>query len=210
VKVYKRIWVLYLIGVTPGRWNWTLWNASFYVFPTSTHLLSWIIKSMIFNSRGVALSNSKLSWNNHCSIITAKATRVLNIICRNLFGSSKEYKHGVFSALMLPILEYACKVWNLHTQKNIKQLQAIEHRGARWICGARYHRLNFRWSPPSVQCCVTLNWLLLSVRRKFFTILTVHDILHYCICLDFNNYFTISSIPTHSHSLSLFIVSRHL
>ena len=148
--------------------------------------------------------NSTLSWNTHCSIITAKATRVLNIIHHNLFGCSKESKHRAFSALMLPILEYACQVWNPHTQKNIKQLQAIEHRGARWICGARYDRLNFRWSPPSADCCVTLNWLPLSVRRKFFTILTVHDILHSHICLDFNNYFTISSIPTRSHSLSLY------
>ena len=42
-----------------------------------------------------------------CAHVAAKATRVLNMLCRHLFGCSLETKCCAFSALVLPILEYA-------------------------------------------------------------------------------------------------------
>lgn len=152
---------------------------------------------------GVHIS-STLSWNDHCSAIAAKATRVLNFLRRAMFGCTKDSKYKSFRAFVLPILEYACQAWNPHTGKCIKQLETIQCRGARWVCGARYNPSTFTWTPSSSQCCTILKWPSLSDRRKFRIIQTVHDILHQRSCIGFNTYFNISSICTRSHSLSLF------
>ena len=91
-----------------------------------------------------------------------------------------------------------------HTQKCIKQLESIQYRGARWICGARFNSSNFSWTPSSSQCCTILKWPSLADRCKFCIIQTVHDILHKRSCIEFGRYFTVSSTCTRSHSLSLF------
>ena len=148
--------------------------------------------------------NSTLSWNDHCSTIAAKATRILNFLRRTMYSCSKDSKHKCFRAFVLPILEYACQVWNPHTQKCIKQLETIQCRGAKWVCGAQYNPSNFTWTPSSSQCCTILKWPPLADRRKFRIIQTVHDIVHQHSCIDFNRYFTVLSTCTRSHCLSLF------
>ena len=69
--------------------------------------------------------NSKLSWNDNCSIIAAKATRVLNFLRRTMFSCSRDSKYRSFRSFVLPTLEYACQAWNPHTQKCIRQLESI-------------------------------------------------------------------------------------
>ena len=136
---------------------------------------------------------SNLSWSQH--IVLMLLLR-LNMLHQHLFGCSLESKRRAFSALVLPILENACTVWNPHTQQNIKLLQAVQTCGARWVCSARYDPLIFHWSPPSSQCCINLHWPSLQVRHKFLTILAVYDSFHHQNCLKFNNYFTVSSTCT--------------
>ena len=85
---------------------------------------------------------SKLSWNDQCFANTTKATRVLNIIRRNLFGCSVSTKSRAFRVLVLSILEYAAQVWNPHT-KNIDKLEAIKLHDACWVCGSQYNRSTF-------------------------------------------------------------------
>ena len=148
--------------------------------------------------------NSTLSWNDHCSKIAAKSTRVFNFLRHNLYGCTKHSKYKCFRAFVLPILEYACQAWSPHTQKCIKQLESIQYRGARWICGARFNSSNFTWTPSSSQCCTILKWPSLADRCNFRIIQTVHDILHKRSCIEFGRYFTVSSTCTRSHSLSLF------
>ena len=42
-------------------------------------------------------------------------------------------KQKAFKALVLPVLDYACTVWNPHTQKNILALEKIQNHGACWV-----------------------------------------------------------------------------
>ena len=142
-------------------------------------------------------------WNDHGSIIAAKATRVFNFLRRTMYNCSRDSKHGSFCAFVLPILEYACHV-EPFTQKCVEQVELIQCRGAKWVCGAQYNSSNFTRTPSSVQCCTLLKWPPLADRRKFCIIQTLHDILHHHIYIDFNSYFTVSSTYTRSHSLSLF------
>ena len=111
--------------------------------------------------------NSMLSWNDHCSTIPAKATRILNFLCHTMYGCSKDSKYKCFRAFVLPILEYASQAWNPHIQKCIKQLESIQCRGTKWICGAQYNPSNFTWIPSSSQCCTILKWPPLADHRKF-------------------------------------------
>ena len=152
--------------------------------------------------------NSRLTWNNHCAFVAAKAgkaTKLLNLLHQHLFVCSPVTKCRAFCSLVIPILEYASQVWNPHTQKNICQLEAIQLRGARWVCGSCFNHLTFKWSKSSSQCRSELNWPELSTRRKYLSLLTVHDILHKRIALRFSDYFTFSSLCTRpAHSLSLY------
>ena len=58
---------------------------------------------------GVILT-SNMSFSPHIQKITAKATRVLNFIKRNLYNCSKEIKPKAYLTLVRPILEYASPV----------------------------------------------------------------------------------------------------
>ena len=56
--------------------------------------------------------NAKLTWNDQCTYIVSKATRMLNLLCQNLFACSSAAKNKAFRSLVIPILEYASQVWN--------------------------------------------------------------------------------------------------
>ena len=79
---------------------------------------------------------------------------------------------------------------NPHTQKNICQLETIQLRAARRVCGSCFNHLTFKCSKSSSQCRSKLNWPELSTRRKYLSLLTVHDILHKHTALRFSDYFT--------------------
>ena len=147
--------------------------------------------------------DAKLSWNNHISHVSAKATKVLNFLRRNMYTCHAPSKHRAFRALVTPILDYASVVWNPHTEKNTFALEKIQNHGARWICGSRFCPPTFKWSKSSEECCEELHWPSLSTRRKYLTLTTIYDMLHHHISLPFSDYFTFSTAPTRSHSLSL-------
>ena len=147
--------------------------------------------------------DSKLSWNDHISHISSKASKTLNLLCRHMFTCNASSKHKAFRAFVLPVLDYASSVWNPHTQKNILALEKLQNRGARWVCGSRFNSHSNTWSKSSSDCCCELSWPSLSNRRKYLSVATMYDMLHHHISLDLFNFFTLSSYPTRSHSLSI-------
>ena len=94
-------------------------------------------------------------------------------------------------------------MWNPHTQKNILALEKLQNRGARWVCGSRFNPHACTWSRSSSDCCRELQWPSLSNRRGYLSVTTIYDMLHHNISLDFSSFFTLSSSPTRSHSLSI-------
>ena len=83
--------------------------------------------------------NSKLVWNDHCTHVAAKATKLFNFLHQHLYSCSPAAKCRAFRSLVIPILEYASQVWNPHTQKYISQLEAIQLCAAHWIYGSRFN-----------------------------------------------------------------------
>ena len=81
--------------------------------------------------------NTHLSWNHHCKSVASKATKWFNVLRRTMFGCSNKAKSIGFSALVLPIFEYASLVWSPHGKQNINLLESLLHRGAHWIYNSR-------------------------------------------------------------------------
>ena len=69
-------------------------------------------------------------------------------------------KEKAYKSLVLPILEYAQIVWDPYVDEQVKQLEAVQRRAARFTLN-RYRRTS------SVSAMITeLDWPLLADRRK--------------------------------------------
>ena len=65
---------------------------------------------------GVTMSNT-MSWQNHINGITARANKMLDLITRNLRGTSQKLRQQAYISLVHPHLEYCCTVWNPYTKE---------------------------------------------------------------------------------------------
>ena len=92
--------------------------------------------------------NQHLTWSDHCKVVCSRATKLLNLLRRMLFCCSQSAKALCFSALVLPLMQYACPVWLPHYNKDLQLFDSIQNRATRWICGARF-------TLPTYVCMVT-------------------------------------------------------
>ncbi|KAI8510749.1 hypothetical protein Bbelb_116650 [Branchiostoma belcheri] len=75
-----------------------------------------------------------LKWGPHIVNTTNKANRCLGFVRRNIKIQSKTIKQAAYKALVRPILEYGCTVWDPYTDKNITAVEKVQRRAARWVC----------------------------------------------------------------------------
>ena len=80
-----------------------------------------------------------LKWSNHITSITNKANKTLGFVRRNLKVGNKRAKETAYNALIRPKLEYAASVWDPHTQADMKTLEKVQRRAARWVT-SRYRQ----------------------------------------------------------------------
>ena len=109
---------------------------------------------------GVELS-SNLNWSFHIENIIGKANRSLGFIRRNLYSCPESVKSQAYLTLFCPCLEYACSVWDPHTQKHCHDIEGVQRRAARFVknCYVR--------APGTVTNLLNdLNWHSLELRRK--------------------------------------------
>ena len=69
----------------------------------------------------------------HISAITGKGNRALGFIRRNLHNCPEEVKKQAYYSLVRPHLEYASSAWDPHTEKNIKAIERVRYRAARFV-----------------------------------------------------------------------------
>ena len=81
---------------------------------------------------GVTL-DSKLDWNEHCDSIYNKACFMLAFLERNVHKCPRHVKENCFNALVRPLVEYACCVWDPHKQTQIDKLEKINKRATKFI-----------------------------------------------------------------------------
>ena len=139
------------------------------------------------------LINSHLKWSDHVKYITAKATRPLNVLRHSLY---------TYKCIVRPILEYASPVWYLHSSGDIKQLENVQRRAARWVCGSRWNPMHKQWSKSSDHCINQLKWPSLHLRQNYFTICQAHSILNHQSALPSSQFFsTVNRHPSKPFAL---------
>ena len=99
-------------------------------------------------------------WSEHVKNVSAKANRTLAFLRRNLKAAPVSLKAKAHKALIRPQLEYACTVWDPHTQKCIDQLEAVQRRAARFVLS------DYRSTSSVGNMLLKLQWPTLQERRK--------------------------------------------
>ena len=82
-----------------------------------------------------ATISSDLSWNQHVDNTVKKATNSLNLIRRNIWDCPPRVKEQCYKTLVCPTMEYASCVWDPYTNTNIKKLEMVQRRAARFVKG---------------------------------------------------------------------------
>ena len=113
-----------------------------------------------FKYLGVWISDD-LSWSKHVEVICCKAHRLLGYMFRTLSPHCDQASIiSLYKSLILPILEYACVVWNPHLKQDqllLESVQLFAMRLASHSWKSDSESLNQHFQLPS-----------LSSRRAFF------------------------------------------
>ena len=120
---------------------------------------------------GVSI-NSKLTWNNHCTKVSSKASQTLGMLRRNISSCPTSVKAQAYQTLVRPKLEYASSAWSPHTNKDSKRIEAVQNAAARF-CTRDYQRTS------SVSGMVSdLGWDSLRIRRLLLDVTLFYKIQH--------------------------------
>jgi hypothetical protein len=104
---------------TPVKFNYCLHG----------HLLESVDKAKYL---GVAI-NEDLEWESHINNICGKANKTLGFLRRNLNIGSTSVKEQVYKSLVIPLLEYACSVWDPRLESDITKIEMVQRRAARYV-----------------------------------------------------------------------------
>ena len=119
-----------------------------------------------------------LNWGLHIDTITNKANKTLGFLRRNLKIGNKKTIETAYKAFVRPFLEYSATVWDPHSANNIKTIENVQHRAARWVTN-RHHQTS----------CVnsiidSLAWPTLQQRRKKSRLEMFYKFHHHLMTID--------------------------
>ncbi len=145
---------------------------------------------------GVTLSDN-LSWKRHIHNITGKASRTLGFLKRNLPINSTSIKETACKALVRPQVEYAAAVWDPGYKDDIRILEQVQKRAARWVLH-RYHRTS-----SVTDMTDQLGWRSLINRRSDARLTMFYKILHGMVAISPLQYMQpVKRVTRHTHSLA--------
>ena len=107
---------------------------------------------------GVEISDN-LDWTKHIDNTVTKSQRTLNMLRRNLSGCTQDTRALAYKALVRPVLEYASTVWDPYHANQIKKIQAVQRKAARFATGKYDPKVD------TDELLKTLQWRSLQERR---------------------------------------------
>ena len=126
-----------------------------------------------------------VSWTNHIKRVTAKAQRSLGFVRRNLSSAPRPVKTQMYETRVRPHLEYASSAWDPHTQSNIKALEMVQRRAARFVTG------NYSREPGTVTGIISdLQWPPLQSRRQISRLCLLYKTVHNEVAISLPTYIT--------------------
>jgi hypothetical protein len=132
-------------------------------------------------------------WNLHINNISAKASKTLGFLHRNLSNCPRQLKITSYFALVRPLLEYSASVWDPHLKCDIKKLEAIQRRSARFVLNQR------KRDHTSITLALqNLKWLELQERRRHQRLTMLYKIINGMVAVPALDYFSFSTSKTRS------------
>ena len=120
---------------------------------------------------GVTLSGD-MKWNIHIDKAVAKANSMLGFMRRNLSNAPKRVKLQAYKSLVRPHIEYCSSVWDPFTTTNIKKIEAVQRRSARFIMN------DYGMTSSVTRMLKEIQLPTLQERRGNQRLLTMHKIIH--------------------------------
>ena len=146
---------------------------------------------------GVTIT-SDLNWKQHISNICQKANNTLAFLRRNVRVHSTQLKTTAYQALVRPLLEYGCTVWDPYTVGCIQQLEMVQRRAARYVLN-RYHNTS------SVSDMLSqLGWASLQKRREIHRLTMLYKMHHSLVDFSTNQYIQTADINRTTRATRLF------
>ena len=130
---------------------------------------------------GIFLQND-LRWNRQTQFATGKATRVLNFVRRNFYHVSPVVKERLYHTLVRPHLDYATAAWDPHTSKNIKSIERVQKRAARFVTNTYGKDTSIR------NILASLDWSPLQERRKQHRLSCLHKMINGQLDINYLDY----------------------
>ena len=108
----------------------------------------------------------------------AKGNLTLGVLKRNLRHCPRSIKDMAYKTILRPKLEYASAVWDPFTEDNIRKLEAVQRRAARFVCNS------YRQTASVSSMLSELSWPLLEQRRAEARLGLFHRIVHKSVDID--------------------------
>lgn len=125
---------------------------------------------------GVIL-DSKMTFKQHISFITAKASRQLGLVIRMTRHFTDIYcLKALYCSLVRSSLEYCSSVWTPHYNNAVHRLESIQRRFVRYTLRLLPWRRPFEL-PPYENRCQLMHLDTLQLRRDLARAMTVSDVL---------------------------------
>ena len=168
-------------------------NPIHYEYKLHGHILEHVTSAKYL---GVTFT-SDIRWGQHVNNITSKANKTLNFIRRNLQISSPKPKTTAYTTLVRPLLEFAPSVWDPYVQKDIKKVEMVQRRAARYVT-------NWYHNTSSVTDMLNhLQWTSLETRRQHQRLVMLYKIHHDIVAVPAATYMTPATrITRHTHPLT--------
>ena len=140
------------------------------------------------------------TWNEHISAITGKANSSLAFLRQNLHNCPKQIKTQVTYSLVRSHLEYACSVWDPHTQKNLQSIEKVQRRTTNLV-----KKCNQRTPGTVTSLLGELKWPSLEQRRKQTRLTNLYRIINDTLTVEIPNYFRQKECQTRNYNPLKFV-----
>ena len=101
-----------------------------------------------------------LRWNNHLSPVVTKTSNTLNFVRRNRYRCNGHVKELSYISLVRPQLEYTTAAWDPYTSCNIKDIEMVQRRAARYV------KRDYQRTTSVTSLLDSLHWQSLQDRRR--------------------------------------------
>ena len=144
-------------------------------------------KTSLEKDLGVFVSND-LKPSQHVAKVTARANGIIGLVKKNFEFLDAETILSIHCTMIRPILEYAVQSWCPYLEKDIDELEKIQHRITKIVPG--FHDL------PYEERCRRLKLPTLKERRMRGDLIEVYKILRGHEGSDYNKFFKLRSDST--------------